>query len=141
MKTQALKKAEHALKLPTFIEKFFSPKKFHKDTDFLPSVNITDNKNSYKLDIALPGMRKKDINIEIKNNCLIISSEKKSEKKRKFKNQIRQEYTYSRFQRIFELPPDADENYIKAKFKNGILQIRIKKDKTTEKQVQIIDIE
>ncbi len=121
-------------KLPGIIERFFGKKpREHQEnqfyTDMLPSVNISDGKKEYKMQIALPGFDKKDVNIELKNNCVILTSEKKYENEEKDKNWLRKEYSYSSFRRIFRLPEGTDENKIKAKMKNGVLSLTIGKKK------------
>ncbi|NOY96235.1 MAG: Hsp20/alpha crystallin family protein [Chlorobi bacterium] len=130
---------------PNIIEKFFGKKITDgvapdENVATLPSVNISDANKAFEVDIALPGLDKKDVKIEIQDNCLVVSSEKQYEKEDKDKNWIRREYGYASFQRMFELPENVDENKVKAKMKNGVLSISIAKKKGHESNIKQIDV-
>ena len=105
-----------------------------KDTEnaFMPSVNISEDDKNYHLSVEVPGMEKDDIHLEIVDNRLIISGEKKEEKEVKENNYHRTESTYGKFQRSFFLDEGCDQNSIEAAMKNGILKINIKKLPATE---------
>lgn len=131
-------------KFPNVMEKFFG-KKITDDTSYneevatVPSVNIADVNKAFEVSVALPGLDKKDIKIEIQNDCLIISSEKKYEKEEKNKNWMRREYGYASFQRIFQLPESADQDKVHAEMKNGVLTIKVAKKKDyIENKKQIV---
>ena len=122
---------------PNVIEKFFGKKITDEalgdeSVSLVPSVNISDKNKTYEVEVALPGVDKKDVNIEIRDNCLVISSEKEYENEEKDKNWVRREYGYASFRRMFELPESADPDKIKAKMKNGVLSISIAKKKGHE---------
>jgi HSP20 family protein len=132
-------------KFPNIVEKFFG-KKITDDTVHneevatVPSVNIADENKAFEVSVALPGLDKKDVKIEIQNDCLIISSEKKYEKEEKNKNWMRREYGYASFQRMFQLPESADQDKVQAEMKNGVLSIRVAKKKDyieNKKQIAI----
>ena len=132
-------------KFPNVVEKFFG-KKITDDTSHneevatVPSVNIADENKAFEVSVALPGLDKKDVKIEIKNDCLIVSSEKKYEKEEKNKNWMRREYGYASFQRMFQLPESADQNKVQAEMKNGVLSIKVAKKKDyieNKKQIAI----
>ncbi len=106
----------------------------------VPSVNIANEDKAFEVSIAVPGLNKDEINVEIKNNNLIISSEKQYSKKEKDKNWMRKEYGYASFQRIFQLPDNINENKIQATLKNGILNVEIAKGEkfiTDKKEIEI----
>ncbi len=132
-------------KFPNIIEKFFGKKitdGVHKDEEVsvVPSVNIADAEKAFEVSVALPGLDKKDVKIEVQNGCLVISSEKQYEKEEKDKNWMRKEYGYASFQRIFQLPDSADQDKIQAVMKNGILNISVAKKKDyidNKKQISI----
>lgn len=121
-------------KFPNIKEKFLG-KKITDDTYYneevatVPSVNIADENKAFEVSVALPGLDKKDVKIEIQNDCLIISSEKKYENEEKNKNWIRREYGYASFQRMFQLPESADQDKVQAEMKNGVLLIKVAKKK------------
>jgi len=117
---------------PNFIEKFLGTKisdeaTNNEEVSVIPSVNIADADKAFEVNVALPGLDKKDIKIAVQNDCLIISSEKHYEKEEKNKNWMRQEYGYSSFQRMFQLPESADQDKIQAEMKNGVLSIKVGK--------------
>jgi HSP20 family protein len=109
----------------------------------IPAVNIKETEKSFEVEVAAPGMSKKDFKIELDNNMLIISSEKKEEKTDEDKDgkYTRREFSYQSFQRSFTLPMDIiDEKKIEAKYKDGILTIVIPKKEETTKPTRVIDV-
>ena len=94
----------------------------------LPSVNIKENADAFKVEMAVPGFDKKDFKIELNQNVLTISSEKKVENETKNDEHFtRREYSYQSFSRSFTLPEAANGDKISAKYDNGILNIEIPK--------------
>ena len=99
-----------------------------------PRVNVSEEDDSYTLEMELPGRTEKDVNIELNHDNLTISSkveESKEEKKadkadKKRKYLVKESYTSS-FSRSFSLPTDVDGESISATFKNGILTVDMKK--------------
>lgn len=93
-----------------------------------PSVNVYENKNDFEIEVAAPGLDKKDFHIDLKDNVLTISSEKKEEKEEKDDNKIVMcEFNYTSFSRSFRVPEGVDANKIKASHKNGVLKISLPK--------------
>ncbi len=95
----------------------------------LPAVNIIESDNEYQIEVAAPGMKKEDFKIDLDNNWLTISSEKKSEKKEEKKgNYTRREFSYQSFQRSFTIPEyEVDGDKISAKYCDGVLCINLPK--------------
>lgn len=93
----------------------------------LPAVNVRQNENDYEIQVAVPGMKKEDIQINLEDEILTISSEVKTEKKTKDDQYTRKEFSITSFQRSFKLPEDIDENSIKARYEDGILYLNIAK--------------
>jgi HSP20 family protein len=115
--------------------------RFSGESNFLPAVNIIEEKDNYRIEIAAPGLEKKDFKIDVRDNVLTISSEKKVEKEENDKNYVRKEFSYSTFQRSFTLPETVDVEKIKAKHDDGILNIQIpKKPEAVEKAPRRISI-
>jgi HSP20 family protein len=117
-------------KFPATIEKFLGKKITDKasegeEVSTVPSVNISSANKAFEVNFALPGLDKNDVKIEIKDNCLIISSEKQYDKEDRNKEWIRKEYGYASFQRMFQLPENADHEQVHAEMKNGILSVKI----------------
>jgi HSP20 family protein len=95
----------------------------------LPSANVDETEKDYTIELAIPGMKKEDLNVELRRNVLTISSEKRNEKEEKddVKNYVRKEFSYQSFKRSFTLPDSADENSVKASYHDGILHIEVGK--------------
>jgi HSP20 family protein len=109
----------------------------------LPAVNIRETEKSYEVEMAAPGMKKEDFKIELDNNILTISSERKEEHEEEEKEKYsRREYSYEAFQRSFNLPKEVvDEEKIEAHYKDGVLQLTIpKKEKAKQKPPKKIEI-
>lgn len=124
-------------KFPNVIEKFFGRKidgqaSASEAIATVPSVNITDKNKAFEVSVAVPGLDKKDVKLEVKGHCLIISSEKQYEKEENEGNWMRREFGYASFQRMFQIPENADPDQIDASMKNGILKIKVGKLKGHE---------
>jgi len=93
-----------------------------------PAVNIYETNEKFEIEIAAPGLEKEDFKIELKNDYLLVYSEKKEKKEEKEKGKlVRSEFRYSSFQRSFALPKEIDIAAIKATHKNGVLTIELPK--------------
>jgi HSP20 family protein len=108
----------------------------------LPAVNIKENDNEFVVELAAPGMTKKDFNIELENDILTIHSELKNEVEDKDKegNFYRKEFSYQSFQRSFRFPQDVvNAEKINANYKDGILRLVLPKleEKKTKPRKQI----
>ena len=93
-----------------------------------PAVNIFENNEKFEIEIAAPGLEREDFKIDLKNDYLLVYSEKKEKKEEKEKGKVvRSEFRYSSFQRSFTLPKEVNIADIKATHKNGILTIELPK--------------
>ena len=99
---------------------------FEKDYS-APAVNIIENKDTFEVDMAVPGIDKKDIKINLEKDMLSIASEIEEKKEEEKVNYSHREFSYSKFCRTFSVPKSIDQNKIKAKFENGILNIILPK--------------
>jgi HSP20 family protein len=109
----------------------------------LPSVNVKQNDDEYIVEMAAPGMRKDDFQIEVVNNVLTIKSEVKSESEQKEEDiYTRKEFSYQSFQRSFNLNNSVvDDAKIKATYKDGILSVTLpKKEEAKPKPPRAIKI-
>ena len=98
-----------------------------------PLVDISETENNIKVVIELPGVEKKDIDLEIKDNYLIIRATiKKGKIKTQSKDYLYQERNYQQYYRVIPLPKEVDNKSIDAKYNNGILEIILKKKKITK---------
>jgi len=93
-----------------------------------PAVNIYETNENFEIEIAAPGLEKEDFKIDLKDDYLMVYSEKKDKKEEKEKGKVvRTEFRYSSFQRSFAIPKDIDASMINATHKNGILLIELPK--------------
>ena len=99
--------------------------------NYTPSVDIAETDKSFEFSVALPGVKKSDLSIEMKNGNINILGERKWENKTNEKNYHTVETKYGKFLRSFELPEGINQNKIDAKFTDGILNISIPKDAKT----------
>jgi len=88
-----------------------------------PNVDIREMDNNIVIHAELPGLNRNDINIELKDNTLTISGEKKYEKKEENEKFHRMERSYGKFSRSFAVPLELKEDQIKACFNNGVLEV------------------
>lgn len=109
---------------------------------WMPSVNIIERENDYKIDLAVPGMDKKDFNIEVENDLLVITGERKEEKLEEKDKVTKREFHYGSFKRSFTLPETADAEKINATYNNGVLTLSIaKKEEAKQKAKRQISVE
>ncbi len=95
---------------------------------FQPRVDIVENDKAFELHLAAPGMNKEDFQIEMNDNFLTVSGERKFTNEKKDANWHSIETQYGSFSRSFSLPENVDSTKIAAKYNNGILEVTIPKD-------------
>ena len=108
----------------------------------VPAVNVTETDKEFKLNIAAPGLEKKDFKVEAIDDMLTISAEHEREEKEEKNGRFnRREYNYSSWSRSFTLPENCDASKIEASYVNGELKIMIPKLLVKEtKQVKNIAV-
>jgi len=105
-----------------------------------PQLDIAESDKHYTVTVEVPGVDEDDIDITLQQNLLTISGEKKQESSKDENGLHKVERSYGSFQRVLNLPDDADSNDIKADVKKGVLKIRIgrsKPDKETSQRIPI----
>ena len=124
-----------------FIERFFYGwPAFERQSDVLwtPRVDVSETDKEVLLDVEIPGIEKNDIKIEVKNNTLYISGERKHEKKTENTECSRIERHYGKFERSFGLPETVDTGKVSAKYKEGILELTLPKtEKAKPKEIKV----
>jgi HSP20 family protein len=107
----------------------------------MPKVNIKEGDDSFVIEMAVPGMKKSDFEINLDNNTLSISAKVESEANETENGFVRREFGYTSFNRNFTLPETVDDSKIDAKYSEGILSINIpKREEAKRKPNRIIDI-
>jgi HSP20 family protein len=101
------------------------------DDDFMgtwyPVVDLFEKDDSFVFKAELPGLKKEDISIDLKDRVLTLKGERRYENEVKEENYFRRERSYGKFQRAFRLPAEIDPDKIKAEFKDGLLEIEVPK--------------
>ena len=125
--------------LPTITRRsfrpFYMPGVFDDDffpvvtsrTSSMPAVNIKEDDKKFILDLAIPGIDKKDLKIDLNEDLLTISSETKNESEENENGYKRKEFSYSSFCRSFQLPENVNKDKIEANYKDGILNVTLPK--------------
>jgi len=108
----------------------------------IPMVNIKESPENFEVEVAAPGMDKKDFKIQLDNNLLTISSQKENSEETTQNGYSRKEFSYQSFQRSIILPKDVvDQEGIKASYNNGLLQLMIpKKEEVKHKGPRLIEV-
>ena len=112
-----------------------------EEVEMSPSVDIYEEGDNIVLKSELPGMSKEDLDINLTDDTITISGEKKKEEKIEKKNYYRLERSFGSFKRSFALPSDVKSDKAKASFKDGILQVTIPKSDEAKKKEKKIKIE
>ena len=135
--------------LPSIWDNFLNRDVFNWGNNFtsaensMPAVNIKETPENFLVEMAAPGMEKKDFKIELDGNALTISSEKQDEREEnEGESYNRKEFSYQSFYRTFHLPKEVvDADKINAKYENGLLRLVIpKREEAKQKPARLIDI-
>jgi HSP20 family protein len=107
-----------------------------------PSIDVDESPDAYKVTAELPGIDPKDVNIELKDNVLTLSGEKREEKKEGEEGGQRYyaERTWGRFQRSIPLPSEVDPDQCDASFRDGLLSVTLRKNPKARDQARRIEV-
>jgi len=124
-----------------FFEGEFFPKSLNHKSGSLPAANIRETETGFHVELAAPGMKKEDFNIELNEDLLSIRTEKQEEQEEKDGKYTKREFNYSSFVRSFRLPEEVDIDSIRASYSDGLLSLDIpKKEMEETKKVKQIEI-
>jgi len=146
--------------LPTFFDDLFNRDLFNWNTSnysntntTIPAVNIKEKGDNYEVEVAAPGMNKKDFKLQLDGNILTISSERSEQQEANNQQEgnwskpneeryISREFSYQSFQRTFTLQKDVvDAEKIQARYEDGVLHLVIpKKEEAKQKPPRVIEI-
>jgi len=111
---------------------FFNDRFWHKNVMDKPAVNVREIDDYYLVELAAPGLTKKDFQITMENGYLKIFVEKTSKMEDENKDYKRKEFNYNSFTRTLLLPEDIIEEEVRAKYENGVLKFKLTKKAMTE---------
>ncbi len=100
-----------------------------EEVSWYPALDMYETDNELVIKAELPGIESKDVDITLSDNTLTIKGERKKSEEVKGENYYRREVSYGSFQRAVNLPVSVNTEKIKATFKNGILEIKLEKEK------------
>ncbi|WP_270087635.1 Hsp20/alpha crystallin family protein [Sphingobacterium sp. SYP-B4668] len=106
----------------------------------IPAVNISEAEDSYKIELAAPGLEKADFKINVDKNMMTISAEKVNEGETASKLFSKREFNYTSFTRSFTLPDTVDYNSIDAAYENGILVVKVGKKEESIVAKRLIEV-
>jgi HSP20 family protein len=133
--------------LPTISKRtfrpFYMPSLFDDDffpvlsnrTSSMPAVNIREDEKDYILELAIPGIEKNDLKIDINEDVLTISSETKKETEENKDGYKRKEFSYASFCRSFYIPENVNRDKIEANYKDGILSVGLPKQEEEKNKI------
>ncbi len=122
-----------------FDEDFF-PVRTNGTRQLAPAVNVKENEKNYALELAVPGIDKNSIKIEMNEDVLTISSEAKEEHQEENDGYMRKEFNYASFCRSFYIPDNVNKEKIGASYKDGILTVELPKEEEKGKITKQISI-
>lgn len=103
-----------------------------------PRCNVSEDAGNYYVKFEIPGISKDQIKVELNNNVLSVSAERKEEKKREDEKQYYSEFSYGSYYRSMTLPTAVDEKKVDANFENGVLSLKLPKiEGSKAKQIAI----
>ena len=120
-----------------FLKTFFGPEldSWMGERSFVPPCDIEEKENCFLLSMDIPGLKKEDIHIEVDNDTLIISGERKKEQKTLEALYTRAERFSGKFYRSFSLGETIDANHIEASYEEGVLKLRLPREKELKPEV------
>ena len=116
---------------------------FFNDYDLMPAMNVKEHENEFEIEFAIPGFDKKDFEITIDGDVLMVSGEKKTEAEEEEDNYTRKEFSYNTFKRSLQLPSSVNtDEKVNATYNDGILKLNLLKTEasksTPKKKIDIV---
>jgi HSP20 family protein len=112
--------------------------KFERNVFFTPRVDVVERENQFEVHVALPGLKKEEINIDVERNVLTISGERKLKNENKEDKFHMVENFYGKFSRSFTLPENIESSKIDAQFTDGILAISLPKAEKKQNTTKVV---
>jgi HSP20 family protein len=132
MEDKAMLALRNLNSLPSLVEEFFNhemPYNWNRNwaSSTMPAVNIAENNDEFRIEVAAPGLNKDDFKLNLENDVLSISVNKEEKKEENEGKYTRKEFSYTSFCRTFTLPESVNSENISASHKDGILTIHVPK--------------
>ncbi|MFD0861285.1 Hsp20/alpha crystallin family protein [Sungkyunkwania multivorans] len=143
-----VKRRNSDLWLPSIFDEFLTPDWFGGSTNknvlsrSVPAVNIKEDEEGFSIELAAPGLKKEDFNISLDNDVLTISTEKETKSEEVEGQYTRREFSYSSFERSFNLPETVNTEAINASYEDGVLAIALpKREEAKPEPKRLIEIQ
>ena len=133
--------------VPAYWDDFFNDRFFKQintsgSQSHSPAVNVIEDEKNYRIEVAVPGVKREDFNIELEKDVLTISTEMKEGKEDQMPNYLRREFNFQSFKRSFQLPETIDQENIQASHEAGILIVNLpKSEELVEKAMKQIEVQ
>jgi len=125
-----------------FNDGFFNQLNSSTSNSNTPAVNVSEDESGYTIEVAAPGLSRKEFNLEVDDDILTISTEQKESKEEKKQNYLRREFNYHSFKRSFRLPETVDQEQIRATHESGILTLSLpRKEEAVQNSPRQIAVE
>jgi HSP20 family protein len=98
-----------------------------REAYFVPKADVVETENEFEVTVDLPGMKREDVNVEVKDGDLWITGKRAEEKEEKGATYHRVERRYGEFRRVLALPARIDRDKVTAKYDNGVLKVTVPK--------------
>lgn len=105
-----------------------------------PSVDVAETDQAYTVSAELPGLEQKDVELNLRDNALTLSGEKRQETSESNGGRSYTERTFGRFERVIPLPQEIDADNVAATFKNGVLKVTLPKNPKAQDKTRRIEI-
>jgi HSP20 family protein len=105
-----------------------------------PSVDVAESDQAYTVTAELPGLEQKDVELNLRDNALTLSGEKRQETSESDGGRSYTERSFGRFERVIPLPEEVDADRVAATFKNGVLKVTLPKNPKAQEKARRIEI-
>ncbi|KOP27647.1 heat-shock protein [Hapalosiphon sp. MRB220] len=125
-----------------FDDENFTPSKLWEDGSVkVPAAELQETEKAILLKLEIPGIEAKDLDIQVTEESVYISGERKSETKTEEKGYTRSEFHYGKFQRVIPLPARIQNTNVTAEYKDGILNLTLPKTEAEKNKVVKVNLE
>ncbi len=130
----SLRRSFRPFYMPNLFDDDFFPVLSNRSSS-MPAVNIREDEKNYVLELAIPGIDKKDLKIDVNEDVLTISSETKNETEESRDGYKRKEFSYTSFCRSFYIPENVNRDKIDANYKDGVLSVELPKQEEEKNKI------
>ncbi|MBR6456254.1 MAG: Hsp20/alpha crystallin family protein [Prevotella sp.] len=123
--------------LPTVFNDFFDNDFMPRANATAPAINVIETPDEYTVELAAPGLKKEDFNVNInEEGNLVVKMEKKIENEDKKAHYLRREFNYTKFEQTLLLPDDVEKAKIAAHVEHGVLTVTLPKTEQARTKVE-----